>query len=201
LAAPPTEGASMTGYFAGLSESGRRNLKWFFGTPLLLRWFIASGVVVSGCLVATLILDPSKAGGPQTAQQPVAPTALVLRDAQPDPLSPEAPDATTLSSTVAAEPRPADGLTISGQSWRRGGLGSKALFNFTLRNANDYPVTNIAISCSFARRDGSHLTDRTRTIETPVGTNSRKRFTRLHIGFVNVNAATAKCVPLSASRL
>ena len=194
----------MTGDFAGLSESSRRNLKWFSSTSLSLRWFIGSGVVLAGCLIALLILDPSKAGGPQTAQQPAAPTALVLRDAQPDPPrdppSPEAPDAMT-SSAPAAEPQPADGLTISGQSWRRGGLGSKALFNFTLRNTNDYPVTNIAISCSFARRDGSHLTERTRTIETPIGTKSRKRFTRLHIGFVNVNAATAKCVPLSANRL
>jgi len=191
----------MTGYFAGLAESGRRNLKWFSSTSRSWRWFIASSVILYGCLIALLVLDPSKAGGPQTAEQPAAPTALVLQDAQSDPLSPMAPDATTLSEAPVAEPRPADGLTISGQSWRRGGLGSKALFNFTLRNANDYPVTNIAISCAFARKDGSHLTDRTRTIETPIGTKSQKRFTRLHIGFVNVNAATAKCVPLSASRL
>lgn len=194
----------MTGYLAGLSESGRRNLKWFSSTSLSWRWFIGLGVIVSGCLIALLILDPSKAGGPPTAEQPAAPTAptaLVLRDAPSDPLSPAAPDATTLSMAPAAEPRPVDGLTISGQSWRRGGLGSKAMFNFTLRNANDYPITNIAISCAFARKDGSHLTDRTRTIESPIGTKSQKRFTRLHIGFVNVNAATAKCMPLSASRL
>ena len=191
----------MTGYFAGLPETGRRNLKCLFGTPLLVRWFIAAGVVLSGCLIALFILDPSKAGGPQAAQQPAAPMALVLQDAQPDPPSPETPGAATSSAAPAAEPQPVDGLTISGQSWRRGGLGSKALFNFTLRNANDYPVSNIAISCAFARKDGSHLTDRTRTLETPIGTKSQKRFTRLHIGFVNVNAATAKCVPLSASRL
>ena len=50
---------------------------------------------------------------------------------------------------------PLDGLKISSQSWRRGGLGSKALITFTLRNGNDYAVKDIEIACSFARRDGS----------------------------------------------
>ena len=39
------------------------------------------------------------------------------------------------------------GLKIISQSWRRGGLGSKALVTFTLRNANDYAVKDIEIAC------------------------------------------------------
>ncbi len=69
---------------------------------------------------------------------------------------------------------PLDGLKISSQSWRRGGLGSKALVTFTLRNSNDYPVKDIEIFCAFTRRDGSHLTDRTRTIHDTVNMKSRK---------------------------
>src|SRR4030095_98332 len=88
---------------------------------------------------------------------------------------------------------PLDGLRISSQSWRRGGLGSKALVTFTLRNANDYAVKDIEIACAFARRDGSHLTDRKRLLGEAVEMKSRKTFTRVHVGFVNVNADKAKC--------
>jgi hypothetical protein len=100
-----------------------------------------------------------------------------------------------------AEIAPVDGLKISSQSWRRGGLGSKALVTFTLRNGNDYPVKDIEIFCSFARRDGSHLTDRKRMIHEIVNTRSRRTFARMHIGFVNVNADQAKCSLVTASRV
>jgi hypothetical protein len=97
------------------------------------------------------------------------------------------------------ETAPVDGLKISSQSWRRGGLGSKALVTFTLRNGNDYAVKDIELACSFARRDGSHLTDRKRLIHDTVNMRSRKTFARLHVGFVNINADQAKCSLVAAS--
>jgi len=100
-----------------------------------------------------------------------------------------------------AETSPVDGLKISSQSWRRGGLGSKALVTFTLRNRNDYAVKDIEIFCSFARRDGSHLTDRTRVIHDTVNMKSRRTFARMHIGFVNINANQAKCSLVTASHI
>ena len=95
---------------------------------------------------------------------------------------------------------PVDGLKISSQSWRRGGLGSKALVTLTLRNGNDYAVKDIEIFCSFARRDGSHLTDRRRMIHETVNMKSRKTFAHMHVGFVNINANQAKCSLVTASR-
>jgi hypothetical protein len=133
--------------------------------------------------------------------------------AAPEPASPPAtgakPDLTTAATPVEAPPPaeaaaeiPAvDGLKISSQSWRRGGLGSKALVTFTLRNGNDYAVKDIEISCAFNRRDGSHLTDRTRVIHDTVNMKSRKTFARMHVGFINVNANKAKCSLVTASRL
>lgn len=133
---------------------------------------------------------------PSAAVQPAEVTAEVTQSA-----APALPD-TAQPATTAATPEasPLDGLKISSQSWRRGGLGSKALVTFTLRNANDYAVKDIEIACAFARRDGSHLTDRRRVIGQPVGMKSRKTFTRLHVGFVNVNADKAKCALVAASR-
>jgi len=94
-----------------------------------------------------------------------------------------------------------DGLKISSQSWRRGGLGSKALVTFTLRNDNPYAVRDIELACSFTRQDGSHLTDRKRIIpDAVVNTKSRKTFSQVHIGFVNVYANKAKCAPVAANR-
>jgi hypothetical protein len=104
------------------------------------------------------------------------------------------------AETTPAEPSPLDGLKISSQSWRRGGLGSNALVTLTLRNRNDYAVRDIEISCAFTRRDGSHLTDRSRTIHDSVDMKSRKTFARMHIGYVNINASKAKCALVAASR-
>jgi hypothetical protein len=92
------------------------------------------------------------------------------------------------------EPRPGR-CTTSGN-----GLGSKALVTFTLRNANDYAVKDIEIACAFARRDGSHLTDRRRVIADTVSMKSRKTYSGMLIGFVNVYANKAKCSPVTASR-
>src|SRR5207249_10225817 len=102
--------------------------------------------------------------------------------------------------TMEAARSPLDGLKIISQSWRRGGLGSKALVTFTLRNANDYAVKDIEIACSFTRRDGRHLTDRKRLISDTVEMKSRKTFAKMHVGFVNVNADKAKCSLVTASR-
>jgi hypothetical protein len=97
-----------------------------------------------------------------------------------------------------AETAPVDGLNISSQRWRRGGLGSKALMSFTIRNRNEYAVTDVAISCAFSRKDGSHLTDRIRTIHDVVKMRSRKAFADVHVGYVNINASKAKCAPIGA---
>jgi hypothetical protein len=106
-----------------------------------------------------------------------------------------------LQAIAPVEAASVDGLKISSQSWRRGGLGSKALVTFTLRNGNDYAVKDIGISCAFVRRDGSHLTDRKRTIHDTLNTKGRKTFIRLHVGFVNVNADRARCSLVTASRV
>jgi hypothetical protein len=123
---------------------------------------------------------------------------------QPSPLSDTDPGSNaSQSSTAAAPPEAAsvNGLRISSQSWRRGGLGSKALVTFTLRNDNDYAVGDIGLLCSFTRADGSPVTERRPTIRDTVKMKSRKTFARMHVGFINANASRAKCTLLSASRV
>jgi hypothetical protein len=110
-------------------------------------------------------------------------------------------DPATAEAIVPEQPTPVDRLKISSQSWRRGGLGSKALVTFTLRNNNDYAVKDIEIACAFARQDGTHLTDRRRVISDTVNMRSRKTFARLHVGFVNINANKAKCSLVAATRI
>lgn len=120
-------------------------------------------------------------------------------------LQPEAPTAgpgegAATTAARSAAPAKLDGLRISSQTWRRGGLGSKALVTFTLRNDNDYAVKDVEILCSFSRRDGSHLTDRTRVLPETVNMKSRKTFARVLVGFVNVNASRASCSLAAAQR-
>jgi hypothetical protein len=122
---------------------------------------------------------------------------LLQASSQPEPTEP-APSAPIAAQTPAAAEL--DHLRISSQTWRRGGLGSRALITFTLRNDNDYPVKDFEILCSFTRSDGSHLTDRRRVLPETVNMKSRKTFARVPIGFVNVNAIQAKCSLVAARR-
>jgi hypothetical protein len=154
--------------------------------------------------VFRLAQDTSNTSGSNDA---VAPTKATLASPVPssDPATDSpaataaAPEIAAPETTVPAKP-PVDGLKISSQSWRRGGLGSKALMTFTLSNANDYAVKDVEIACAFARRDGSHLTDRKRLIPDTVNMKSRKRYSGMLVGFVNVNANKAKCSLVTASR-
>jgi hypothetical protein len=150
-----------------------------------LLWLLA-GVVVGG---AVWLLMPASEGNVAQTQ----PVKLAL--ASVDTI----PPATALDAS-AAEVAGLDRMKISSQTWRRGGLGSKALVTFTVRNDNDYAVKDVEIVCAFTRRDGSHLTDRSRVLADTVGMKSRKTFARVPVGFVNVNADQAKCSLLTARR-
>ncbi len=159
----------------------------------------------SGAAPAAVFRLAQDASGSNDA---VTPTKATLASPAPSAASTEtgAPAATAAPAEIAAPETtapakpPVDGLRISSQSWRRGCLGSKALMTFTLRNGNDYAVKDIEIACAFARRDGSHLTDRRRVLPDTVNMKSRKRYSGMLVGFVNVYANKAKCSLLTASR-
>ena len=178
---------------------------------LRARLILLPVAVIAGCAVWVILPGPGDAEG-----QPVR--SAVIRSAQNTswfdpvitpvqatlvaPAEANAPTETVPPEAAPApEKLPVEGLKISSQSWRRGGLGSKALVTLTLRNRNDYAVRDIEIFCSFSRRDGSHLTDRKRVIPDAVRMKSQKTFAKMHVGFVNVNADKAKCSLVTASRM
>ena len=154
-------------------------------------------VVIAGLTAWTMLSTPISARGQAADQNAItmpspAPQQNASLDAAP----------TASPSVAPTEPPAVNGLKISSQSWRRGGLGSNALVTFTLRNDNNYAVKDIEIACAFSRQDGSHLTDRKRVIpDAVVNMKSRKTFARMHVGFVNIYANKAKCAPIAASRI
>jgi hypothetical protein len=105
-----------------------------------------------------------------------------------------------LAELPAATAEQIGGVTLSRQSFRRGGLGSKALMSFTVRNANAFAVKNLEISCAFRSPDGNYATERRRVLRETVATRSRKAFPPTHIGFVNLKASRASCRFVTASR-
>ena len=161
------------------------------------RLFVLPAIVIAMCIAWMLLPRPSDAESPSAGSSPTQ--AIVT---EPGPAVATAPplDITPPETAAPAKP-PSDGLKLSSQSWRRGGLGSKALVTFTLRNGNDYAVKDVEIVCAFARRDGSHLTERRRVIPDTMSMKSRKRYAGMLVGFVNVNANKAKCSAVAASRI
>ena len=178
---------------------------------------VLPAIATVGCAAWMLLPWPSDAESPSDAtstavfrlaedasgaNDAVKPTNATLASPAPSAATdtnPPAPESAAPETTAPVKP-PVEGLRISSQSWRRGGLGSKALMTFTLRNGNDYAVKDIEIACAFARRDGSHLTDRTRIIPDTVNMKSQKRYSGMLVGFVNVYANKAKCSLVTASR-
>ncbi|MBR0954460.1 hypothetical protein [Bradyrhizobium canariense] len=177
--------------FAGTGERLARAVtiaSVLFGRGLL--WLLAA--IIVGCGVWMLLpLSRGNSAEPVTSDVTAVETAPSGNAAAVSPAS-EA----QIPTTTAELGR----IRISSQTWRRGGLGSKALVTFTLRNDNDYAVKDVEIVCAFARRDGSHLTDRSRVLADPVSMKSRKTFARIPVGFVNVNADQAKCSLAAARR-
>ena len=188
---------------AGPAESGG-----FSGRPaagLFKNKLIWLSVILVVAAASWKVLSEDAAG--RAEGQTVGRTNLVTTASiQPAALSEPDPALSGSQSTAAPaagplEATPVSGLKISSQSWRRGGLGSKALITFTLRNDNDYAVGDIGLLCAFTRADGSPVTERRPTIRDTVKMKSRKTFSRMHVGFINVNASRAKCTLLSASRI
>jgi hypothetical protein len=186
----------------GQARTFRRGFIWL---PAALIIGLGAWMLMSGSSSKTTAESGPVRLAAAAAAEPVPSPATNIRQegSPPNPATAPVETAATppLEAIAPVEAVPVDGLKISSQYWRRGGLGSKALVTFTLRNSNGYPVKDIEISCAFARRDGSHLTDRKRTIHDTLNMKSRKTFARLQVGFVNVNADRAKCAPVAATRV
>src|SRR5438270_11969844 len=127
------------GRFAGIGERlarGATTASVSFGRILL--WLLAA-LIVSSCV---WMLMPLSKGN--TAQGELA----VPGAASAGP-APAANPAAAAASSEARAPAAAelDRLRTSSQNWRRGGLGSKALVTFTLRNDKDYATRDVEILC------------------------------------------------------
>ena len=203
---PPVGGMTMaTGLYriqltgvAGLARvAGISASFWDRPAKTPTHYFNSKFIWLPAVLIAGLAAWMLKSGSDTAESQPVRLATAAITE----PLQSSATEELTPVVDTPAETSPVDGLKISSQSWRRGGLGSKALVTFTLRNDNDYAVKDIEIFCSFARRDGSHLTDRRRVIRDTVNMKSRRTFARMHVGFVNINADQAKCSLVAASQI
>jgi hypothetical protein len=188
---------------AGLADSGGvldRPAAKLFKNKLI--WLSVILVLGAGAWKVFSEDAAGRAKGQTVGRTNFATTASI----QPSPLSDtdpalSAPQLTAAPAAVPMEAAPVDGLKISSQSWRRGGLGSKALITLTLRNDNDYAIGDIGILCSFSRADGNPVTERRQTIHDTVKKKSRKTFARMHVGFINVTADRAACSLLTASRV
>jgi hypothetical protein len=172
---------------------------WSFGAAQA-RLLILPAIAITGCAIWMMLPGPSGAEGHAAVEPAPAVAAQSASLVDDSPAAAATTVATAPMSIVPEAKSPIEGLRISSQSWRRGGLGSKALVSFTLRNANAYAVKDVEIACAFTRRDGSHLTDRRRVIPDTVNTRSRKTYSGVLVGFVNVNANKAKCSLVTASR-
>jgi hypothetical protein len=173
------------------ASQGKSRIGWL---PVALIAGVGAWMLISGYASKPAESEPGRLTASATSASARAPIPEAV---QAGPL----PDPGSVEAVTSEQAAPVDGLKISSQSWRRGGLGSKALVTLTLRNSNDYAVKDIEISCAFARRDGSQLTERTRTIHDVVNMKSRRTFARMHVGFVNINANRAKCSLVAASRI
>ncbi len=161
---------------------------------------IALPVILIAGFAAWISFFALAKSGAETSVQPTSAQTMIAVTPDEPQAQPDAAPAAQQPGAIFPEPAQTDHLRISRQSFRRGGLGSKALVTFTLRNDNDYAVKDLEILCSFRSRDGRYSTERRRTLSDTVDTRSRKTFSGTLVGFVNIRASRAKCSLLTASR-
>jgi len=164
-------------------------------------------IAMAGCASWFFFFDLAESDAQTTTQTAVAVPEVAVPEvassgdgavAHPDDGTAAVPSPQTAVAPAAVEPL--GHLRLMRQSVKRGGLGSKALVTFTLRNDNDFAVKDPEIRCSFRSKDGHYSTERRRTINDTVNAKSRKAFPPTLIGFVNIKASKAKCSLLTASR-
>jgi hypothetical protein len=154
-------------------------------------WLGASLVAMIG--IAGWVFMPSFAKTPEPD--------LTLNLAVADPAADSATiDAQPAKLTTSPEKVDLDRVSLSRQSFRRGGMGSRALMTFTVRNANAYDIKDLELLCAFKSRDGRYTTERRKLVAETVAMKSRKAFPMTLVGHVNVRASKAKCSLLTASR-
>lgn len=91
-------------------------------------------------------------------------------------------------------------VSISGQSWKKGGFDSIGLMSFTLKNGNDYRVKDISIVCTFYGNSGTELGVRTHTLYEIIRPSDKRTFSSVNIGFIPSQSAKGGCDVISASR-
>lgn len=129
--------------------------------------------------------------------QPDLTLNLALADPPDESAIPEAKPAKLADTPETVD---LDRVSLLRQSFRRGGMGSRALMTFTVRNANAYDIKDLELLCAFRSRDGRYTTERRKLVAETVAMKSRKAFPMTLVGHVNVRAAKAKCSLVTASR-
>jgi hypothetical protein len=157
---------------------------------------IGLAAVAGVSALAWLVFPDLAETQPRESDPPLTLNAAVVNPGSDD----QTPDPAAQPASDPPSTEPLGRLKISRQSFSRGGLGSKALMTFTVRNRNAYAVKDLELLCRFQSKDGSFATERRRTLRETIDTRSRKVFPRTLVGFVDVRAAKAKCALLGAAR-
>ena len=145
--------------------------------------------------------EPVRLAG-AAAPAPSPATNIRQEGSPPSPATARAETTATLPLEAIApvEPAPVDGLKISSQFWRRGGLiESPGHIHAVQRQwLPGQGYRDFLRLCPPGRKpfDRPHADD-----PRHPSMKSRKTFACLHVGFVNVNADRAKCSPVTASRV
>jgi hypothetical protein len=182
-------GSGNTWTMAGTTTMAARHLRVAF--------VAGPAILIAGLAAWLLFFALDKSDAQTSSGQTALATPSVDAEA---PATPQPPGAADQPAAAPQAAEPLGHLRILRQSFRRGGLGSRALMTFTLRNDNDYAIKDPEILCSFRSRDGRYSTERRRTINDIVDAKSRKAFPQTLVGFVNIKASLAKCSLVTASR-
>ncbi|MGA3027057.1 MAG: hypothetical protein ABSF98_20050 [Bryobacteraceae bacterium] len=101
-----------------------------------------------------------------------------------------------IEATARADPQ--QKLSIESFVWRRRPEGVILLADFTLRNENDFPVSDVAIRCKLYDGDWNEIDDAAATLGATVQTHSSRDFTDVQMGLFPEGRVRVRCQVLSA---
>jgi len=92
-------------------------------------------------------------------------------------------------------------LAVRNVRWKRDGFDVIMAANFTIQNANTFPVKDVEVTCKHFANSGTEIDSNTRTIYERVGAGGSYSVRNFNMGFIHSQVKRTECSVTDFERL
>ncbi len=161
---------------------------------------LGCGVLVVGAFVLLVLIGMMLPKEPKSETKAVAPSVVQAKVEEPAPKK-EAPEVVVTKEDIEEYDRrhPKDQVSIVKFDWHKGGFDSVMIADFTIKNANTFPVKDLTISCKTRAGSSTVISEPSTTLYEVIHAKESKRFSKVSMGFIDTQSTRAGCTIDSVS--